>query len=61
MLNSVDIFSSSGTVLSIDEKEFGKKRITIVIQITEVRKLMHLEIKGLFQYHRAGSKAKWIS
>lgn len=58
MLNSADTFSSSGTVLSIDEKNLGKKKITIVIQIIEVRKLMHLEIKGLFQHHRAGSKAK---
>lgn len=57
MLSLADIFSSN-RFLSIDQKEFEKrKKVSIVIPITEVRKLIHLEIKGLFQRHRAGSKA----
>lgn len=31
MLNSADTFSSSGTVLSIDEKEFGEKKKSLLL------------------------------
>lgn len=59
MLSLADIFSSNIVVLSTDQKEFEKKKkkVSFVVPVIEVRKLIHLEIKGLFQRHRAGSKA----
>lgn len=40
MLNSAGIFSSNRVALSIDQKQLGKKKVTIVIPIIEVGKLI---------------------
>lgn len=51
MLNPAGIFSSNRVVLSIDQKQLVKKRkkkVTIIIAVIEVGKLIHLVVKLLF-------------